>query len=168
MIKQAKAEGIEELIFNNIYAPDPTSVQIGALKKLTGRDLKAGEFRFVLEDEKGNKSYAENAADGTILFDEIKYEKAGTYVYKLYEEKGKAAHVTYDSKVYTITVVVEDQHGVLTVTSEQKAESFVFKNVYDNPDGVNTGDVTKVLPTLTVMLLAAGYILVTFVRARRR
>ena len=165
---EAKAEGIEELIFNNIYAPDPTSVKIGALKKLTGRDLKAGEFRFVLEDEEGNKMYAENAADGKVLFDEIKYDEEGTYVYKLYEEKGKAAHVTYDSKVYTVTVVVEDLDGVLTVTSEQKAESFVFNNVYDNPEEVDTGDATRVLPILTAMLLAAGYILVTFVRARRR
>ena len=76
--------------------------------------------------------------------------------------------MTYDSKVYTVTVVVEDLDGILTVTSEQKAESFVFNNVYDNPESVDTGDVTKVLPTLTVMLLAAGYILVTFLRARRR
>ena len=63
---------------------------------------------------------------------------------------------------------LSDYYLLLEVTSEQKAESFVFNNVYDNPEEVDTGDATRVLPTLTVMLLAAGYILVTFARARRR
>lgn len=166
---EAKAEGIDNLVFTNVYKAASTTAQIGATKKLTGRDMKAGEFKFVLEDKDGNKVYATNAADGSILFEDITYEAAGTYVYKLYEEKGKADYVKYDDKVYTVVVVVEDDlKGKLHVTSEFDAEHFVFNNTYEKPAVVETGDTMAALPMMLMFVLSAGYVLVAFVKARKR
>lgn len=165
----ATTDDVKGIIFKNVYKAASTTAQISAIKKLEGRDLKAGEFRFVLEDEKGNKIYAVNTADGTILFDKITYSEAGTYVYTLYEEKGDAEYVTYDDKKYTVTVVVEDDlEGNLKVTSKHDAENFAFENVYDKPAVIGTGDATAIIPTIMLMVLSAGYILVSFVKARKR
>lgn len=153
----------DSVVFTNTYKAAATSVQIGAMKTLKGRDLKAGEFRFVLEDEQGGKIYAVNAADGTILFDKITYTEAGTYVYKLYEEKGTAEYVTYDDKVYTVTIVVEDDmEGSLAVTSQFDSSKFVFKNTYKNPEVVYTGDNASIITMLTMFVLSAGAILMSF------
>ncbi|MBQ8803956.1 MAG: VWA domain-containing protein [Tyzzerella sp.] len=158
------AESVE---FTNTYKALSTEIQIGATKKLAGRDMKAGEFKFVLEDANGNKIYATNTADGIILFEKITYTEAGTYVYKLYEEKGTDKHVTYDDKVYTVTVVVEDDlNGSLKVTSELDAKQFEFNNSYKSV--IETGDVTTIIPTMIMFVVSAGYILVSLAKARRR
>ncbi len=166
---EAKAEGINNLVFTNVYKAAPTTAQINAIKKLTGRDMKAGEFKFVLEDKDGNKIYAVNTADGTVTFEKITYTEAGTYTYKLYEEKGNAEYVKYDEKVYTVTVVVEDDlEGSLKVTSEHKAESFTFNNAYEKPVVIETGDATSIFAAMTMLVLSAGYIVVSIAKARKK
>ena len=166
---EAKAEGIDNLVFTNIYKAAPTTAQIKAIKKLTGRDLKAGEFRFILEDKDGNKIYAVNTADGAIIFEDITYTEAGTYTYKLYEEKGDAKHVKYDDTVYTVTVVVEDDlNGSLRVNSELNADNFAFNNAYEKPTVIQTGDSTMIFAMMAMLVLSAGYIVASISKARRR
>ncbi len=165
---EATTEGIQDLIFHNVYQPDAVQWQMKALKKLAGRGLKAGEFIFVLEDEEGKKLYATNTADGTIVFEKVTFEKAGTYTFKVYEKKGDAEHVSYDEKVYKITIVVEDKDGTLKITSRKNTRNVEFNNVYDNPKSVRTGDMANVWPMAIVMILSAGYALATVVRLRKR
>ena len=43
--------------FKNTYTADPTSVSLGAGKLIKGRDLKAGEFSFLLTDAYGKEIY---------------------------------------------------------------------------------------------------------------
>ncbi len=160
--KYYKADTETDVVFENTYKAAEASIKLSAIKKLTGRTLKAGEFRFVLEDANGNKLYAVNAADGSILFEEIKYSKEGTYVYKIFEEKGTAEHVTYDETVYTVTVVVEDDlKGSLKATISEDSKAAVFTNAYEEPKvTVPTGDFTTFLPVVIMMLLAAGFIVI--------
>ncbi len=122
---------VDALTFNNSYKPAPTGIQLGAVKVLEGRDLTEGEFTFVLEDADGNKLTAVNTADGKVIFDEIAYDAAGTYTYKMYEAAGDDKEITYDETVYNITVTVSDDlNGNLKAEIEGLAEGAVFKNTY--------------------------------------
>lgn len=154
--KEAKAA------FENVYKAQPTSVQIGAVKKLQGRDLKDGEFTFLLKDESGKVvAKAANDAQGVILFEEMTFEKAGTYRYTVSEEKGKDENVTYDETVYPVTVTVEDGlKGALSAKVEYEGEALVFNNTYKEPvkptaqEKPKTGDQTRITLYGLVMLLA--------------
>ena len=58
---------------------------------MEGRELKAGEFSFVLKDEKGNViETVTNNADGKIQFSPLTFKRGeeGTYVYHVEEVKG--------------------------------------------------------------------------------
>ena len=67
--------------FSNTYtAPQPAKAKISASKILEGAELKNGEFNFQLLDETGKVLQTkQNAADGTVTFDDISYssEDAG-------------------------------------------------------------------------------------------
>ena len=44
-----------EITFNNTYKAEATSVSLGTGKLVEGRDLKAGEFSFLLTDKDGKE-----------------------------------------------------------------------------------------------------------------
>ncbi|MGY3705027.1 Spy0128 family protein, partial [Vagococcus martis] len=54
---------------------------------------------------------------GQVNFDEISYDKAGTYTYSIHEVKGNAPGVTYDNKALKVTVKVTDKGGKLEAES---------------------------------------------------
>lgn len=47
-----------------------------------------------------------NAADGTVTFDQLPFDAAGTYEYTLVQVAGNADGVTYDSTEYAATITV--------------------------------------------------------------
>jgi pilin isopeptide linkage protein/choice-of-anchor A domain-containing protein len=99
----------EDLDFTNRYQAENTSVQFTGKKTLEGRDLKEGEFQFDLKDPDGNiLQTVSNGADGNISFKPVEYTKAGTYSYFISEEVKGENGITYDSKVYPVTVTVTD------------------------------------------------------------
>lgn len=128
-------EPYDNMVFTNAYSYRGTSVQIGAIKKLQGRDLVDGEFTFRLEDAEGNLiSEAANDENGSVIFDKIDYDEPGTFNYVVYEVGGKAEGVTYDENRYNVTVSVKDsEKGYLTadVTGD---EGLTFVNVYEKPE----------------------------------
>ena len=70
----------DAVAFSNSYAPAATEVKLGASKVLSGEDLKEGQFSFQLKDADGKVlQTAKNAADGTVGFEAISYDKPGTY-----------------------------------------------------------------------------------------
>ena len=110
----------------------PVTGNISATKVLTGRDLKAGEFTFeVLENGKVIGA-ATNAADGSIVFPDIKYTEAGTHTYEVREVKGDLPGVEYDGTVFTvIATVTKDSNGQLSVSYEvQGGGKLEFRNAY--------------------------------------
>lgn len=66
----------DAVAFSNSYAPAATEVKLGASKVLSGEDLKEGQFSFQLKDADGKVlQTAKNAADGTVGFEAISYDK---------------------------------------------------------------------------------------------
>ena len=163
-------EPYDNMVFTNAYSYRSTSVQIGAIKKLQGRDLVDGEFTFRLEDAEGNLiSEAANDENGSVIFDKIDYDEPGTFNYVVYEVGGKAEGVTYDENRYNVTVSVKDsEKGYLTadVTGD---EGLTFVNVYEKPvvpaesdpdddggDSVRTSDDMQIGLYLTIAALAGA------------
>ena len=137
----------ESKVFANTYsAPSPAKAQISASKILEGRALKDGEFSFTLLDEAGKVLQTkQNAADGSVAFDEISYsqEDAGkTFHYTIKEviptsqEKG----MTYDqaSIEVTVTVTKDDASNTINATvayGEKKSfiNTFVTSEIPPTP-----------------------------------
>ena len=127
--------------FTNTYsvAPTDSSVtdQVKTVKRLTGRDLAAGEFTFdLLEDDVVVASGA-NDANGTVTLSPIRYEAPGTHTYTLREAcpnaLGLYKGVTYDGTTYTVVTTVSDNgDGTLTAAHklEGTTESAGFTNKY--------------------------------------
>lgn len=126
----------DAVAFSNSYAPAATEVKLGASKVLSGEDLKEGQFSFQLKDADGKVlQTAKNAADGTVGFEAISYDKPGTYAYSISEVDDGQKNVTYDAAEHRVTVTVTDDgagHLVATVTYDG-AVAPVFKNTYMPP-----------------------------------
>lgn len=119
--------------------------------------LKAGDYSFTLEQTSAKDSSgvdiatdfktqtAYNKADGNVDFSAIKYDKAGTYTYRISEvvpaDKDKVAGVTYDTTPHTATVTVTDSDGKLAATV-----------AYDGA----ASDAEVVIPTFTNTYFAAS------------
>ena len=127
--------------FTNTYgvAPTDSSVtdQVKTVKRLTGRDLAAGEFTFELLEDGVVVASGTNDADGTVTLSPIRYEAPGTHTYTLREAcpnaLGQYRGVTYDGTTYTVVTTVSDNgDGTLTATHklEGTTESAGFTNKY--------------------------------------
>lgn len=127
--------------FTNTYgvAPTDSSVtdQVKTVKRLTGRDLAAGEFTFDLLEDDVVVASGTNDANGTVTLSPIRYEAPGTHTYTLREAcpnaLGLYKGVTYDGTTYTVVTTVSDNgDGTLTATHklEGTTESAGFTNKY--------------------------------------
>lgn len=142
--------------FTNTYgvAPTDSSVtdQVKTVKRLTGRDLAAGEFTFELLEDGVVVATGTNDANGNVTLSPVRYEAPGTHTYTLREAcpnaLGLYKGVTYDSTTYTVVTTVSDNgDGTLTATHklEGTTESAGFTNKYHAmPTQVSIGAV-KVL-----------------------
>ena len=181
--------------FKNTYTADPTSVSLGAGKLIKGRDLKAGEFSFLLTDADGKEiDTAKNEENGAVTFKTITFDKAGTYSYEIREvlpedddsktDGIQSSNVTYDENIYHVTVDVKDntEKGCLeaTVTYKDSDGAPVFVNTYTEPAddgddvgifGVKTGDPAETAILLTIMGVALAVIVamsMILIRRHRR
>lgn len=142
--------------FTNTYSVTPTDSsvtdQVKTVKRLTGRDLAAGEFTFDLLEDDVVVASGTNDANGTVTLSPIRYEAPGTHTYTLREAcpnaLGLYKGVTYDGTTYTVVTTVSDNgDGTLTATHklEGTTESAGFTNKYHAmPTQVSIGAV-KVL-----------------------
>ena len=127
--------------FTNAYGVTPTDSsvtdQVKTVKRLTGRDLAAGEFTFELLEDGVVVASGTNDANGNVTLSPIRYEAPGTHTYTLREAcpnaLGLYKGVTYDSATYTVVTTVSDNgDGTLTATHklEGTTESAGFTNKY--------------------------------------
>lgn len=148
-----------DIVFTNIYTPESVvvgpsgSAQIGGTKTLNAtegadRALKEGEFTFVLLDGDGNEvSSTANAADGSFVFDDLTFDKAGTYSYTVAEKSGNAGGITYDETLYGVTIEVTEDTDTNELVAQvsyskdnQSVEVMSFTNTYKAiPIGIQLG-----------------------------
>lgn len=130
-----------DFTFTNTYgvAPTDSSVtdQVKTVKRLTGRDLAAGEFTFELLEDGVTVASGTNDANGNVTLSPIRYEAPGTHTYTLREAcpnaLGLYKGVTYDGMTYTVVTTVSDNgDGTLAATHklEGTTESAGFTNKY--------------------------------------
>lgn len=143
--------------FTNTYRVEELSSsvtdQIDITKKLDGRNLKDGEFKFRLMEDGKVISEAANDANGKVTFNKITYTKPGSHTYTVCEENDGKGGVIYDSNSYTVyTLVVDNGNGKLEAThridkeisgDQLAAKDITFTNKYQaKPTEVSLG-VTK-------------------------
>lgn len=127
--------------FANTYgvAPTDSSVtdQVKTVKRLTGRDLAAGEFTFELLEDGVVVASGTNDVNGNVTLNPIRYEAPGTHTYMLREAcpnaLGLYKGVTYDGATYIVVTTISDNgDGTLTATHklEGTTESAGFTNKY--------------------------------------
>ena len=139
-VKRDGGDGAD-FTFTNTYSVTPTDSsvtdQVKTVKRLTGRDLAAGEFTFELLEDGVVVASGTNDASGTVTLSPIRYEAPGTHTYTLREAcpnaLGLYKGVTYDGTTYTVVTTVSDNgDGTLTATHklEGTTESAGFTNKY--------------------------------------
>lgn len=132
-----KHELVEEgsATFTNTYETTPADVTITAHKELLGATLTDGQFAFQLTGM-GSDLRATNDAKGNVAFPHLLFTEPGIYTYELCELNDGQEGVTYDERVYVVTVtVVDDGFGHLsaTVTTDAPEDSLAFENTYTPP-----------------------------------
>ena len=173
-----------------VGSPDPVTIGgasgntgIEANKVLSGRDWQDGDsFSFVLTaqaDTEGNYApLPDGAEDGSITatiaygdesktvdFGEITYDTAGSYTYTITEavptDDNQLSAVTYDDTVYTATVTVTNDGGILTAsvayaTGDKAASSATFTNTYYTDLDYTEASGIAIQKTLEDHAIAAG------------
>ena len=137
------------LVTNEYHAEG--SARIIAHKRLTGDTLQAGMFNFRLLDSEGNAIDAKSngAPDkeeniyntegealpnpwyntGNVIFNEIVYDKEGTYTYKIVEIAGNDETIEYDEHEETVVVTVTDAgNGTMDTSVTYEGNGALFVN----------------------------------------
>ena len=102
--------------FNNTFTPVATQAQFKFTKKLEGKELTKDAFTFELLENGNVIQTKKNAADGTIQFDAISYDKEGSHTYTVREVAGTDTNIDYDdmNAVVKVNVTKDAASGVLT------------------------------------------------------
>ena len=132
-----KHELVEEgpATFANAYETTPADVTITAHKELLGATLTDGQFAFQLTGM-GSDLRATNDAKGNVAFPHLLLTEPGTYTYELRELNDGQEGVTYDERVYVVTVTVTDDglgHLSAEVSMDAADGALAFTNTYTPP-----------------------------------
>ena len=138
----------------------PTSINLNAIKILTGRELNDQEFSFELKDSSGALiQTVKNDAQGAINFEAITYDAAGTYTYTISEVVGNQNGITYDDHVVNVTVTVVDNDGKFVATAKYDGDQ-TFNNEYKSSEhNKSTTDLPKTGENNKIGLIVIGLII---------
>ena len=152
MTKESVTQNFEKAEFTNKYekpAGPKVSVTPPVKKLITGNPSEAVAFQFKLAAQAnapmpagstGGEKLITITGAGEANFGPIEYTEAGTYKYTVSEVQASRSGWTYDTTVYTMTVVVTEQNNTLTAAmtfTKQGATDNMgkaeFTNKYDKP-----------------------------------
>lgn len=157
-------------------APYSGQATISATKMLKGSTLKESQFGFVLKDKKTGRvlQTIRNGADGDINF-VLDYTKTGIYECTISEvipegadENNVKDHITYDTTVHKVKVVVTNGEGrlntVVTYDDTDTPTPPTFTNTYSTtlPEAGGAGLTMTYLAGASLLCFAA-----TWMHARR-
>ena len=130
---------VDEITFTNKYEAKGTTASIGAVKRLTGKDLKDGQFTFQLKDENGKViDEAKNNKAGAISFKALEFDKAGTYKYTISEVNDKQKEIKYDTSEKTVTITVKDSGDGYLQAQVESEKQLIFTNTFEAAGGSGT------------------------------
>lgn len=129
--------GASTITFNNTYTLEGTSISLEVAKALSGRELNANEFSFIVKEGAETVATGTNNSSGKVTFTPITYVAAdrGVHTYKITEVvpagNDKLGGVTYDSaKEITVTVNVTDGGVGKLVATPTYPSDVTFRNSY--------------------------------------
>ena len=157
------------ITFSNKYKAAPTSVTVGAVKKLEGKALKDGQFTFQLKDENGKViDEAKNDKAGAISFKALEFDKAGTYKYTISEVNDKQKEIKYDTSEKTVTITVKDSGDGYLQAQVESEKQLIFTNTFEaaGGSGTKTGDNMNLVLPIMMMLTAAAIGSVLLIRRK--
>ena len=113
-------------------------VTLNLKKAFEGGELKGDDFEFVAKDSSDKVvGTAKNTKEGSITFDNITVDHAGTFNYTITETKGTDKTITYSDKTITATVVVVEKDNALVVEqvnySDGQTNTDTFTNKKEAP-----------------------------------
>ncbi len=164
----APIEG-NKITFNNKYEAKGTTASIGAVKRLTGKDLKDGQFTFQLKDETGKViDEAKNDKAGAISFKALEFDKAGTYKYTISEVNDKQEEIKYDTSEKAVTITVKDSGDGYLQAQVESEKQLIFTNTFEaaGGSGTKTGDNMNLVLPIMMMLTAAAIGSVLLIRRK--
>ncbi len=159
--------------FNNTFIPavpdlEDITVKIGVNKTVNcigTSSISLSGFEFMLENTvSGEKLSVKSDENGDAVFS-LPFTSADigkVFTYKLSEANGGMANITYDTKVYDISVSVtlsEDNRLIANIimngqTTENPIAEFI--NTYRLPDGPQTSDNNKIIFWFIMMILSGS------------
>ncbi|MBP3479425.1 MAG: VWA domain-containing protein [Oscillospiraceae bacterium] len=169
---------VDEYGFTNIFTPDPVTVEITAEKKVDNKStLPMGKDGFTFQLTDGQTPATKvSGTDGLAKF-QLTYtgkDVGKTYTYKLSEVKGSIDGMTYDEKVYEITVTISQDAttGELKATVS-KTDNAVFTNVYapvipDDPEPPKTADNFDLARWATMLTFSAFCMMAVLVLGKKK
>ncbi len=154
-----QAVNTAEYTFTNAYKAARATVSLNgiATKTLNGRDLAAGEFKFLLKDSQGsvlaegkNTAAAQDGAAAPITFFKpgtteeyvLTYEKVGTHHYTISEIDEDLGGIDYTTRIFDMIVeVTDDGNGALHANyffEDSTTQTVNFVNTYSvkTPTGI--------------------------------
>ena len=158
-----------KITFNNKYEAKGTTASIGAVKRLTGKDLKDGQFTFQLKDETGKViDEAKNDKAGAISFKALEFDKAGTYKYTISEVNDKQKEIKYDTSEKAVTITVKDSGDGYLQAQVESEKQLIFTNTFEaaGGSGTKTGDNMNLVLPIMMMLTAAAIGSVLLIRRK--
>lgn len=119
-------------------------VTLNLKKEFEGGELKGDDFEFVAKDSNDKVvGTAKNKKDGSITFDNITVDKAGTFNYTITETKGTDKTITYSDKTITATVVVVEKDNALVVEQVTYSDGQTDTDTFTNKKEVPKTESTK-------------------------
>ena len=108
-------------------------VTLNLKKAFEGGELKGDDFEFVAKDSTDKVvGTAKNTKEGSITFDNITVDHAGTFNYTITETKGTDKTITYSDKTITATVVVVEKDNALVVEKTSYSDGQTDTNTFTN------------------------------------
>lgn len=144
------ADIASKVVFENVYTAKQVKATLKATKKLSGRDLVDGEFKFDLYEAGPNfaeikvlddnfKLVKIDSSTGIITFGEMTFTQVGTYRFVILEDELDGKGITTDKHKYQIEIIVTD-NGEGQLLAEVKVDgakvngkiedAVVFNNAY--------------------------------------
>lgn len=119
-------------------------VTLNLKKTFEGGELKGDDFEFVAKDANDQVvATAKNQKNGSITFDTITVDKAGTFKYTITETKGTDKTITYSDKTITATVVVVEKDNALVVEQTSYSDGQTDTDTFTNKKEVPKTESTK-------------------------